>query len=247
MEIEKDIKNNLHAWPIYLGGGMLMQEVSLDKVLKEGQSLEVKFNEKQNWTSATLFRAYESILEIDVGTGDVPLDEFVAIGDSLNCRCMADDGEYFIEGWISRIKVDATQRITIQIHKATRMEPVHDETSFNIFVGCIVRLDPKEKGVFSIAKKISGYEITIGLKTGIELKEKMYIEILLSGNITFRSAIEIENPSAWNGSKDFVAKISNPDVLNRRILENFLVELKNAEPQQNSPGSFWKKNSKFGS
>ncbi|MGE5473985.1 MAG: hypothetical protein ACM3UU_07165 [Ignavibacteriales bacterium] len=224
-----------------------MQEVSLEKVLKEGQILEAKFNEKQNWISATLYKAYDSILEIDIGTGEVPLDEYVAIGDSVNCRCTADDCEYLIQGWISRIKIDATQRVTIQIHKATKMEPVHDETSYDIFVGCIIRTDPKEKGVFSIAKKICGYDLTIGLKTGIELKEKMYIELLLSGNVTFRSAIEIESPSSWEGNKDFIAKISNPDTLNKRILENFMVELKNAGPQQSNQGSFWKKNSKIGS
>jgi len=225
-----------------------MQEASLDKVLKEGQVLEVKFNEKQDWITTTLFKSYESILEIEFGQGESPLDEFVAIGDSMNCRCMADGCEYLIQGWISRIKNDVPQRITVQIHKFTKMESVRDETSYNVFTGCIVRIDPKEKGVFSIVKKISNHAVTIGLKTGMELKEKMYLELLLPGNVTFRTPIAIVNPNAWQESKDFVAEISEPDVLNKRILENFLGELRNAEPEKlNKQDSFWKKNSKISS
>lgn len=238
----------LHAWPIYLGGGMLMQEVSLDKVLKEGQMLEVKINEKQSWVATTLVNAYESILEIEFGQGEAPLDEFIAIGDSVNCRFIADDCEYLVQGWISRMKSDVPQRITVQIHQATKMEIVRDETSYDIFVGCIIRVDPKEKGIFSIAKKISSHSVIVGYKTGMELKEKMHIELLFPGNITFRSAIKIENPSASQGSKDLVAKILEPDVLNKRILENFLLDIKKAEPEtHNKQNSFWKKNSKIGS
>jgi len=225
-----------------------MQEASLDKVLKDGQVLEVKFNEKQEWIKTTLFKSYESILEIEFGPGESPLDEFMAIGDSVNCRCMADECEYIIQGWISRIKSDTPQRITVQIHKSMKMEPVGDGTSYNIFTGCIIRIDPKEKGIFSIAKKISDHAVTIGLKTGMELKEKMYLELLLPGNVTFRTAITIANPNAWKESKDFVAEISEPDVLNKRILENFLGELRNAEPEKfNKQDSFWKKNSKISS
>jgi len=230
-------------------GGMLMQEVSLDKALKEGQILEVKFNEKQNWIKTTLVKAYESILEIDFGQGEAPpLDEYLAIGDSVNCRCMADGCEYLIQGWISRVKSDAPQRVTVQIHKATKMEPVGDETSYDIFIGCIVRYDPKEKGVFSIAKKISSHSVTVGLKTGIDLKEKLYIELLLPENVTFRAAIEIENPKSWKDSRDFIAKISEPDILNKRILENYLIELKNSNKEStDKQSSFWKRNSKIGS
>ncbi|MGE5328127.1 MAG: hypothetical protein ACM3KR_01280 [Deltaproteobacteria bacterium] len=225
-----------------------MQESSLDKVLKEGQSLEVKFNEKQNWINTTLFKAYESILEIDFGQAETPLDEFIAIGDSVNCKFTSDGCDYLIQGWISRIKIDAPQRITVQIHKIDKTEGLGDGKSYDIFIGCIIRVDPKEKGSFLIAKKISTHTITIGLKQGIELMEKMYMELLLPDNVTFRTAIEIEKPGSLQGSKDFVAKISEPDTLNKRILENFIAELKNTESQsQEKHESFWKRNSKIGS
>lgn len=225
-----------------------MQEVSLDKILKEGQLIEIKFNEKNSWIKTTLCKAYESILEIEISQEEALLDDFMAIGDSLNCRCMAEGSEYLIEGWISRFKSESPQKITVQIHKATKIESVADERTYDVFIGCILRADPKEKGIFSIAKKISNHTITIGYKSGMELKEKMHLELLLPGNVTFRSLVEIEKIGAAEERKDFNVKISEPDILNRRILENFLIELENTKPEIfNKQNSFWKKNSKIGS
>ncbi len=223
-----------------------MQEGSLIKVLKEGSPIKTRFNSKQDWVLNTLHKIYESIIDIDIRQDDIYLDEFLAIGDSIECQYLNDNSEYLLEGWVSRIKSDSPQRITVQIHKISKIEEFTKTKDYGTFLGCVVKPRPKDKGVFAIVKKISKDAITFISKTSIESEDNLYLELLLSGNITFRTTAKINRIEELENGKMYTVNFIDTDILNNRIIENFLNELEKGEiDNYNKENSFWKKNSKI--
>lgn len=223
-----------------------MQEGSLIKVLKEGNMIKTRFNSKQDWVLNTLHKIYESIIDIDIRQDDIYLDEFLAIGDSIECQYLNDNSEYLLEGWVSRIKSDPPQRITVQIHKISKIEELAVTKDYSTFLGCVVKPKPKDKGVFTIAKKVSKDAITFISKTPIESKDNLYLELLISGNIAFRTTAKIDRIEESESGNVYTVSFVDTDTLNNRIIENFLNELEKGEiDNYNKENSFWKKNSKI--
>lgn len=222
-----------------------MLEGSLSSILKEGRSIDVMFNGKRTVTDLTVIKVYESMIDLGVENEESHLDEFLAVGDSASCCFDIEDGLYFIEGWISRVKVDSPQRITIQAHKVQKKKNLSMENSYDVFIGTIIRMEQNDKGIFTITKKISSDSLVVALKDGIDIDKKMHLELLLPQNIIFRCVAEGGNSSKDTSKKEIEVKINEPDILNKRIYENFIADLKKAGPEEyNKRDSFWKRNSK---
>lgn len=223
-----------------------MQEGSLASILQEGEPIETRFGEKQDWVLNTLYKVNEPIIEIEIRQEDKFLDEFLAIGDSVECRYSTNREKYFIEGWISRVKSDPPQKFTVQIHKVSKIEDDSSQESYEVFLGCIIKNSPRDKGNFSIAKTISKKGLGFVSKEPIDCGQKLYLELLVSGNISFKTPAELYEIEKVDNVNRYNVKFVDTDVLNSRILENFLNEIEKGKAEDyNRENSFWKKNSKI--
>lgn len=233
-----------------------MQGGKLQDILKEGTPIQTRFQENEEWMTNTLFTVSESAIEINIIQDNTDeenkeesfLDDYLSIGDSIECRYPCKGNDYLIEGWISKIKSDPPQRITVQVHKINIVEKSDKLVEHNVFLGCVLKDGPKEKGMLTIAKKISRNHAVLVSKVPLEeIKEKMYIELLVTGSITFKTSVEVSPAKGMEQENRYLVRFVDTDVLNNRILENFFKEfeqeqVKNSNDQQNS---FWKRNSKI--
>lgn len=221
-----------------------MVESSLKGMLTENSPVKIRSGESQDWKEDTLYKVYESAIEVAVsGKGE----DLFSIGDSIECRYNSEDFECLIEGWISKIEKGAPLKITIQVHKFKKNDKVVNSIMHDIFLGCIVNNDSENSKIFSTAKKICRNEIVFISTSPIENSKKLHIELMISRSINFKTSIEVFSEEKLVSGYKYTCRFINTDALNGRILENFLNDIESGEGNYNRQNSFWNKNSKINS
>ena len=223
-----------------------MQDGSLKSILKEGNPIKTRFVDQKKWALNNLHKVDDVVIEIDIRQDEGFLDDYLVIGDSVECKYLENEVEYLIVGWISKIKAEIPQRITVQVHKMIKEEDARGSISYETFLGCVIKNDSNDKGIFSIAKNIAKHNVVFTSKDTINTSRKLLLEVLISSKIIFKTFITVTaSDETYRGIK-YTAKFIETDVLNKRILENYLSELEKKKSEtSNKQGSFWERHSKI--
>jgi hypothetical protein len=219
---------------------------NLTNVFVKGNSIKIRFNHKDDWEENIISMVYGSTIEIEIKEYNISIDEFLAIGDSVECRYFKSETEYFIRGWVSKLKTDIPATVTVEIHKWGEVEEQAECCIHEVVLGGIVKKSNNDKGIFVSVSRISKEEIAFSTKVQIQDNESMLLEVLISEKICFKSLVEITSYKKTKLVYKYTAKFIKTDILNKKILGNFLDELGNgAKDSYNKQNSFWKQHSKI--
>ena len=121
-----------------------------------------------------------------------------------------------------------------------------ESTSYETFLGCVIKNVPNDKGIFSLAKSIAKDNVVFTSKETINISNKLILEVLISSKIIFKTPIILTaSDETYRGTK-YTAKFIDTDELNKRILENYLSELEKKKTDVSTKQeSFWERHSKI--
>ena len=223
-----------------------MQEQKLSEIFLENSSVNLSFNNNGQWIEGVISSVGESFMSIELKNtkDDAGLD--IDCGDSILCKYGKDSSKYFIEGWISKIGTEAPVRISMHIHRWGKDESAdQSQTLYEVFLGCIVKTEPKSKGTFSMVNKISKREVVFTSELNLEKKQKVLLEVLITDKVTLKSSAEISQHEESKEGKKYTANFIEMSVLNSTILDNFLNELDSEFADDYKKDGFWKNHSKY--
>ncbi|MCX7747267.1 MAG: PilZ domain-containing protein [Clostridia bacterium] len=234
-----------------------MADIKLGDFLSEGKILRTKLAECNNWVTNIVYAVNDDCIEIDIGLEKDYIENIIMVGDTMRCKYTIDSLEYSLVGWVTRIKADYPQSITIRVHQVETFENKRSSYRYDVYLSSVIKLNKTDsKGIFAILVNISKNGLAfivredIGKLLGIsdlEMKDiKVFVDIYVSPEKLFTIEGVIMRMSSREKGIEYGIQVVDMDLDSERILNNFIIELENKDKEfYNKRGGFWSKNSKF--
>lgn len=168
-----------------------MSNVKLRDFLSEGSIIRTRHCNSSNWVTNVVFAINEDWIEIDIGLEKNYIDNMIMIGDTMRCKYSNDDYEFTLIGWVTKIKLDEPQSITIKVHDVEKFLNRRDNYRYDIFLCSVIkRTKNDEKGVFAIMTNLSqggaafvgkeDVENELGVPESDQGEKNFYFEIFIN-------------------------------------------------------------------
>lgn len=223
----------------------------------EGAVIRTKLNDCPNWVTNVVYSINDEYIEIDIGLEKDYIDNIIMTGDTIKCKYTTEEFEYTLVGWVTRIRTEFPQSLTIKVHDMVKFENKRDSYRFDVYLSSVVKMNSTDKkGIFAILTNISKtgaavmvreeVEKTLGIEINPDQTFKVYIETYITPqNILIFEASVIRKIPREKGF-EYGLKFSDMDIDNERKLIEFINELEGQDKEiYNKRSSFWSKNSKL--
>ena len=234
----------------------MMYEINISSFLKKGDSIKVKHDDLPSWVNNTVFSINDDLKEIDIVFDEKYIENQVMIGDIVNIKYNEGEYEYFILGWVSKIKNDESKKLSVKVHSIEKHFNKRKSKRYDVYLSMVAKNNQDNKGVFGIVINISkdslGFVVNEQLlkKDGKEKNKKdealFSFEVFINANrsVSFEGVILRE--SKREKGIEYGAKMKRIDDENSRILNEFVYELENKNREYyNKRDSYWSKHSKY--
>ncbi|MFZ5988695.1 MAG: PilZ domain-containing protein [Bacillota bacterium] len=234
-----------------------MDNVKLREFLCEGSIVRTKHCNTSNWVTNVIYAINEDYIEIDIGLEKDYVDNIIMVGDTMKCKYTSGDYEYTLIGWVTRIKVDFPQSLTIKIHDIEKFTNKRESYRYDVYLCSVIKLNKNDsKGIFAIMINISQGGAAFVVKEDLEsqlgigdtLKEeiKTYFEVYITPKKQLCFEGVIRRKSSNEKGIEYGVKIIDLDIGNEKVLNGFIDELEKKDKEfYNKRSSFWSKNSKY--
>lgn len=235
----------------------MVDEVMLDEFLKEGKIIKTKHYNSNNWVTNLVYSFNKDSIEVDIGLEKDYIENIIMIGDTMRCKYTTDRHEYTLTGWVSKIKLEHPQSITIKIHDIAKFSNKRKSYRYDVYLCTIIKKNQNdEKGIFGIIVNISNAGIAFIIKEELERElskegslqkgDKYFFELYTTSKdkVCFEGILKGKGPS--NKGNKYGVEIIDMDTENRKMFDEFVnvLEKKNKE-FYNKKDSFWSKHSKY--
>jgi len=234
-----------------------MTNIKLRSFLSEGNIIRTKHCNSSNWVTNYIYAINEDYIEIDIGLEHNYLENIIMVGDTMKCKYTTDEREYMLIAWVSRIKAEYPQSITIKVHEVSEFDNKRDSYRYDVYLCSVIR--PKNndgKGIFAVLVNMS--------RTGAAfvVKEELEKQINVDGSVPQETECDCEiyisatEKISFNGifkrknsnekGFEYGVKVTNIDNESRKIYDKFIDELENKDKEfYNKRSSFWSQHSKY--
>lgn len=213
-----------------------MGNVRLREFLGEGFVIRTKHCSSSIWVTNVVYAINEDFIEVDIGLEKDYIDNIIMIGDTMKCKYTSDDYEFNLIGWVTRIKADFPQSITIKVHDIEKFANKRDSYRFDVYLCSVIKVKRfEEKGIFAILTNISRTGAAFVLKE--ELEKQLGITDLAKIETTciFEVYVSPENQITFEGvirrkgdnerGIEYGVKITDIDIKSEKVLLELLEEL----------------------
>lgn len=239
----------------------MVEDVMLNEFLIEGKIIKTKHYNSNNWVNNVIYSFNRDSIEIDIGLEKDYIENIIMIGDTMRCKYTADTYEYTLTGWVSKIKLEDPQSITIKIHEIEKFSNKRKSYRYDVYLCAIIKKNKNaEKGIFAIIVNISNVGVAFVVKEDLEKelerelgkegtlgeKQNCFLELYTTpkDKVCFEGIIKGKN-SNQKGNK-YGVEITNIDTENKKVLDEFIYTLEKKDKEfYNKKDSFWSKHSKY--
>lgn len=234
-----------------------MADIKLREFLTEGLIIRTKFNDNPNWITNLIYAINEDFIEVDIGLEKDYVDNILMVGDTIKCKYTDENHEYAFVGWVTKIKVDFPQSITIRVHQIEMFGNKRNSYRYDVYLCAIIKKSRNDgKGVFAIVTNISSKGLafvirenigkTIDVNENSMLASDIFVEVYISPEKTLCYKGRIVRKSNSEKGIEYGVQILDIDLENEKLLNEFVDELANKDKEfYNKRSGFWSKNSKF--
>lgn len=234
-----------------------MDDMKLREFLSEGAIIRTKHCNSANWVTNVVFGINEDCIEIDIGLEKDYVDNIIMIGDVMKCKYPRDDQEFTLIGWVTRIRLEDPQSITIKIHDVEQFANKRDNYRYDIYLCSVIKLTKDDdKGMFGIMTNLSqggaafvvkeDLEKELGVLENEQENKNFYFEIFVTPKKQLCFIGTIKRKGSTEKGFEYGVKIVDIDLENEKILNDFIDELEKKDKEfYNKRSSFWSKNSKY--
>lgn len=235
----------------------MVDDVKLSEFLSVGKVIKTKHYNSNNWVNNLVFSFNSDSIEIDIGLEKDYIENIIMIGDTMRCKYTTDNFEYTMSGWVSKIKLDHPQSITIKIHEIEKFSNNRKSNRHDVYLCTIIKKNKyDETGVFTIVVNLSNTGVAFVVKEDLEKQlneegtlkkgDKYFFELYTTSHekVCFEGVIKGQSPSD-KGNK-YGVEITHIDKENRNIFEEYINKLEKKDKEfYNKQDSFWSKHSKY--
>jgi hypothetical protein len=234
-----------------------VSDIKLRDFLKEGLIIRTKYCDGPNWVTNVVYSINEDFIEVDLGLEKDYIDNLLMVGDTMKCKYTDDEQEYSFIGWITKIKADFPQSITIRVHQIEKFGNKRNSYRYDVYLCSVIKTSRSDaKGMFTIVTNISQTGVAFVMKEGIEKTIDVDGKDIANSNLFFEVYVSPENTLFFEGiivRKSKVEKgieygglITDIDLENEKKLNDLVNELANKDKEfYNKRSGFWSQNSKF--
>jgi|LSQX01.3.fsa_nt_gb hypothetical protein len=236
-----------------------MVDVGLKGFMSVGSIIRTKHCDNPNWVTNVIYAINNEYIEIDIGLEKDYVNNLIMVGDTMKCKYTTDEHEFTLTGWVSRIRVEFPQSITIKIHNIEQFKNIRDSYRFDVYLCSVITPKGDENnGVFAIMTNICNTGAAFVVKENIEsqlgiedaVKDNLVCEfdIYVSPSCRIRFEGLIKRKVACEKGMEYGVKIINMGSNDRNTFNEFLKELEKKDKEfYNKRSSFWSKHSKYNS
>lgn len=234
-----------------------MESTRLREFLGEGTIIRTKHCSSSAWVTNVIYAINEDYIEIDIGLEKDYIDNMIMIGDTMKCKYTSDEFEVTLIGWVTRIKADFPQSITIKVHDIEKFANKRNSYRFDVYLCSVIKVKRyEEKGLFAILTNISRagaafvikeeIEKQLGIGDATKAETACVFEVYVSPDklIVFEGTIQRKCDN--ERGKEYGVKITDIDIKSEKVLSELLEELEKKDKEfYNKRSSFWSKHSKY--
>ncbi|OPZ85479.1 MAG: PilZ domain protein [Firmicutes bacterium ADurb.Bin419] len=234
-----------------------MESARLREFLGEGTIIRTKHCSSSTWVTNVIYAINEDYIEIDIGLEKDYIDNMIMIGDTMKCKYASDEYEVTLIGWVTRIKADFPQSITIKVHDIEKFANKRNSYRFDVYLCSVIKVKRfEEKGIFAILTNLSRTGAAFVIKEEIEKelgiedttkKETVCVfEVYVSPEKQILFEGTIQRKCDNDRGKEYGVKITDIDLKSEKVLLELLEELEKKDKEfYNKRSSFWSKHSKY--
>lgn len=233
-----------------------MNSFKLRGFLTEGALLKTKHCNSSSWVTNVVYGINEDCIEIDIGLDKNYIENIIMVGDTIRCKYTTDEFEYMLIGWVSRIRLEEPQSITVKVHDVQQFKNFRNNYRYDVYLCSVIRKKKGDSnGVFAIMVNISQGGAAFIVKEEIEgqldvednEEEKIYnFDVYISQKSQFNFDGKIKRKSSSSKGFEYGVEIVDIDLENQKNLNELLDELEKKDKEvYNKRSSYWSKNSKF--
>ncbi len=234
-----------------------MESARLREFLGEGTIIRTKHCSSSTWVTNVIYAINEDYIEIDIGLEKDYIDNMIMIGDTMKCKYASDEYEVTLIGWVTRIKADFPQSITIKVHDIEKFANKRNSYRFDVYLCSVIKVKRfEEKGIFAILTNISRTGAAFVIKEEIEKELGIEDTTTKETVCAFEVYVSPEKQILFEGiiqrkcdnerGKEYGVKITDIDLRSEKVLLELLEELEKKDKEfYNKRSSFWSKHSKY--
>lgn len=234
-----------------------MSDIKLRDFLQEGAIIRTKLSDCTKWVTNLIQDINDDCIEIDIGLERDYLDNLIMTGDTLKCKYTNGNIEFNLIGWITKIKLEPPQAITIRVHQVERFDNNRDSYRYDIYLSSVIKRNKQEaKGVFAVMTNISSTGAAFIVKEDIEKQfqfedtskevSNVFVEVYISADRQFSVEGMLLRKCSKEKGIEYGVRFMEMDSESEKTLHGFLNELANKDKEiYNKRSGFWSKNSKF--
>jgi hypothetical protein len=225
----------------------------LSNVLQAGDLIKTRHCQSYNWISNIILGIDEEC--IDIGIEKEYIDNIVMVGDTMSCKYTTSDSEYMLVGWITNIKPDFPQKLTIKIHNIYSYSNKRESYRYDVYLCSVIKKDVSDKkGMFAIMTNISltGAAFTTREELSedfgdVDIEEKLlYYDVFVSNILQISFVGKIKRKIQTSRGVEYGVKIEKIKYKDEENLYKYINTLENLDKEYYvSKQNFWNKNSKL--
>ncbi|HOP93958.1 MAG TPA: PilZ domain-containing protein [Acetivibrio thermocellus] len=225
-----------------------MSKIKLRDFLSEGAIIRTKHCNSTNWVTNVVYAINEDWIEVDIGLEKDYIDNIIMIGDTMRCKYSTDEYEFMLIGWVTKIKLEEPQSITIKIHDVERFANRRDNYRYDIYLCSVIKANRNdEKGVFAImtnlsqggAAFIAKEDIEKELETAYNMQEEKnyYFEVFITPKKQLCFTGTVKRKTSNEKGFEYGVKIFDIDFQNEKTLNELLDELEKKDKESTFAGN----------
>ncbi|HHV28572.1 PilZ domain-containing protein [Acetivibrio mesophilus] len=234
-----------------------MNNMKLREFLSEGSIIRTKHCNSTSWVTNVVFAINDDWIEIDIGLEKDYIDNIIMVGDIMKCKYTSGDYEFTLIGWVTKIRLDIPQSITIKVHDVEKFANRRDNYRYDIYLCSVIKNSKNDnKGVFAIMTNLSQGGAAFIAKEDIEKEleilenpqgeRNFYFEVYVNPKKQLCFTGVIRRKGSNEKGFEYGVKIFDIDFQNEKILNELIDELEKKDKEfYNKRSSFWSKNSKY--
>lgn len=215
-----------------------MENIKLKTILKNGDIVRVRKIEEKKWNTNVIFEVMDGQITLDAGMNE-EYYKLTKIGDKLNLKFTTDEFEYTMNAVVVGMGDRPIQTMTLKIDEVKSHVNTRKDMRHFVYLFALIKDNKDDKDpIFSVITDISKSGVAASIndkssmkKSNISLDDRLYFEVSLEDQrkIEFEGIIRREKKSKT--SLDYGVQISVIDDYNKKILNDYVDELKNMDDE----------------
>ncbi len=215
-----------------------MENIKLKDVLKSGDIVRTRKRGEKKWNTNIAFNVKNDELVLDAGINE-EYYKSIKVGDKVECKVTLDKFEYTIEANVTDMASTPMQTMTLNIKEIKKYDNLRKESRHFVYLFALIRQNEEDRDpIFSVITDISkgGVAVLINDRNSMErenisVHDRVYFEVSLEDQRKIKFEGIIKREKKTKSSIEYGVQISDIDNDNRKVLDDYVDELKNTDDE----------------